>query len=139
MSDNDEKLKKLLQLKNYETPGQEYFDGFLDDFKQQQKRESARLTKTELVKEKVGMWLDELGPAKWAVPAGSMAALALTFLVLGNREQPIVESTPKVDQSDQSKSEPKVMELQLPKPTPSSAGPASKAAAKPDGMVPVQF
>lgn len=137
MSDNDDKLHKLLQLKNYETPGDEYFDNFLDDFKKQQKLAASKQTKSDLVKERFSMWLEDLGPSKWAVPAGSMAALALTVFVWGNRDRPIVDSKPPLNQLDPSKSETQIIELQLPKPE--SAPIPKPGVSKPDSVLPVQY
>ncbi|MDF1756071.1 MAG: hypothetical protein P1U89_25010 [Verrucomicrobiales bacterium] len=114
MSDN-EKLQKLLRLKNYETPGEEYFDDFLDQLKKRQRQDALKQSALVLLKERVVEWYRELGSAKWAVPAGSFAALAVTLFTLGGKmsEEELSLSVQPED-AKTPKSEPQLIELQLP-------------------------
>lgn len=125
---NDEKLQKLLKLKNYETPGDEYFEDFLVDLKERQRRDAMQASSLLTLRDRMAQWFQELGPERWAVPAGSMAAVAITFFAISSRNQPLSEDSPIVSQDHPGKTETHVFELQLPKPQNSPVQPASTPA-----------
>ncbi len=75
MSDPDD-LQRLIRLKRYETPGDGYYETFLENFKDRQRGEMLRASSRDLLLERVSMWWSESGGARY-VPAGAMAALAL--------------------------------------------------------------
>jgi hypothetical protein len=73
-----EDIQRLIGLKKYETPGDEYFQQFLEDFKDRQRGELLRQSARGLLFERVAMWFGEISTPRWLVPAGaSAAALAL--------------------------------------------------------------
>lgn len=79
---DEEMLQKLLRLKRYETPGDDYFERFLDEFHARMARESRA---RHGVKDRVFAWLEELFPSPrlgWSAAAGGMmAVVAFAFLV----------------------------------------------------------
>jgi hypothetical protein len=116
MSEN-EKLQKLLRLKKYETPGEEYFDNLLDELKARQRRDALKQSAVALLAERVSEWYHDLGPAKWAVPAGSFAAVLVTFFALGGggTEEQISQAKVPDQGAEKGKPETQVFELRLPK------------------------
>ena len=87
MKDSDD-IKKLLRLKKYETPGEDYFAGFVEEFKERQRTDMMKHSSRELFTERFSMWFQELGNAKWLLPAGAAAtAAAITLAVLPGTDQ----------------------------------------------------
>ena len=128
MSEKDDNLNKLLRLKKYETPGQDYFDNFLDELKERQRRDAMKQSPLELMKERFVDWLDELGPKKWALPAGSLAALSLAFLSWGGKDRPLTETDPDTNT--------KIFEVQLPK---VDKGPKAPTTGDSDTIMPAKY
>ncbi len=96
MKDSDE-VQQLLRLKRYETPGEEYFDSFLNDFKDRQRSELLRRSARSILTERVTVWFDELGSAKWLVPTGAAAAAAAIGVgVFVNTRRPADNTIPQV-------------------------------------------
>ena len=93
MKDSDE-VRQLLRLKRYETPGEEYFDSFLNDFKNRQRSELLSRSARSILTERVTVWFDELGSAKWLVPAGAVAA-AISVGVFVNTRRPADNNMPQ--------------------------------------------
>ncbi|NRB76025.1 MAG: hypothetical protein HRU46_16820 [Verrucomicrobiales bacterium] len=93
MKDSDE-VQQLLRLKRYETPGEEYFDSFLNDFKDRQRSELLSRSARSILTERVTVWFDELGSAKWLVPAGAAAA-AIGVGVFVNTRRPADNNLPQ--------------------------------------------
>tara|TARA_R110002096_G_scaffold26681_3_gene82181 strand:- start:1506 stop:1976 length:471 start_codon:yes stop_codon:yes gene_type:complete len=73
MKDSEE-VQRLVRLKRYETPGEEYFSSFADEFKDRQRSEMLSRSSRSLLAERVTVWFDGLHGAKWLVPAGAAAA-----------------------------------------------------------------
>lgn len=89
MNDSED-VERLIRLKRYETPGEAYFQGFLEEFKERQRGELLRGSARGLLFERIGMWFDEYGGAKRFVPVGAMAATAIglgLYFVGPQREQ----------------------------------------------------
>ncbi len=93
MKDTDE-VRQLLRLKRYETPGEEYFDSFLNDFKNRQRSELLSRSARSILTERITVWFDELGGAKWLIPAGAAAA-AVSVGVFVNTRRPAEKSLPQ--------------------------------------------
>ena len=109
MSEN-ENLQKLLRLKKYETPGDEYFDDFLEGLKERQREDALKLSATGLLKERITQWYQDLGSEKWAVPAGSVAAVMIAFFAFGGNN-----GREKKISVDKNKKGPETFEIQIPK------------------------
>lgn len=70
-----EDVQRLVRLKQYETPGEEYFEQFAEDFKDRQRAELLQRSSRSLLAERVTTWWDEWNTgAKWLVPTGAAAA-----------------------------------------------------------------
>lgn len=76
MSDLDD-VQRLIRLKRFETPGEEYYESFVDRFKERQRSEMLRSTARGLLFERIAMWFEESGGARRFVPAGAVAAAAV--------------------------------------------------------------
>jgi len=75
MKDSEE-VQRLIRLKRFETPGEEYFESFLEQFKDRQRSEMLHRSARGILLERTRVWFDELHGAKWLVPAGAAAAIA---------------------------------------------------------------
>ena len=87
MKDSDD-VQRLIRLKRYETPGEEYFQQFAEDFKERQRAELLQQSSRTLLAERVSLWFEEMGSAKWLVPTGAAAAVGagLFFAIPGANE-----------------------------------------------------
>lgn len=124
---DSEDVQKLLRLKRYETPGEDYFRQFAEDFKDRQRAEMLQGSARSLLLERVTLWLDELSPNRWALPAtvtAAAAALALGVFLLfpspesGENTDTVAQSVaPAVTLPDFEEASGEVIELSLPKPS----------------------
>jgi hypothetical protein len=72
MNDSDD-VQRLIRLKRYESPSDEYFQSFMDEFKERQRSEMLKQSARGLLFERITMWFEESGGAKRFVPAGAFA------------------------------------------------------------------
>ena len=90
--DTFESTRKLIALKRYETPGEAYFESFLDEFKERQRSELLRTPTHRLVWEQIDLWLDQWRGKTWlSAGLGAAAAVAICLAVLkpgSNQESP---------------------------------------------------
>jgi len=91
MNQTDAKLRSLLQLKKLETPGNAYFDAFLDEFHRYQRAEILRQPTWQ---ERLATALAFINPftrltptASWSL-AGSAACLALLIGISAFQQSP---------------------------------------------------
>lgn len=73
--DSFEDTRKLIALKRYETPGEEYFENFLTEFHQRQRAEVLKLSAWQLLRERFDTWLIGWHGQRW-LTAGAGAAFA---------------------------------------------------------------
>jgi hypothetical protein len=116
MDNENEELQKLLRLKRYESPEEGYFEQFLEDLKERQRTDGLKQSSLLVFKDRFSQWFDDMGNEKWAVPAGSFAAVALMFLVFGNgeTEEQISQTKKPANLLKKNVSESNVIELTLP-------------------------
>ncbi|MEX2579745.1 MAG: hypothetical protein WD342_11865 [Verrucomicrobiales bacterium] len=86
MKDEDE-VQKLIRLKRYETPGEQYYRRFAEDFKDRQRAELLQRSSRALFAERFSLWFDEVNGTKWLVPAGAAAAVVAAGVFLSPAEQ----------------------------------------------------
>ena len=82
-----EKLQKLIRLKKYETPGEEFVDEFVARFRERQRQEMLKQPALALFWEQVKMYFSEAPGQKWALAAAGVALLALAAWLAIPRSQ----------------------------------------------------
>ena len=137
-----EDVQRLIRLKKYETPGEEYFQSFTESFKERQRSEMLRRSSAQIFAERVQVWFEETHHAKWLVPAGAAAAVAAGLLinmpVNENVNASVADAGPtpfELNMMMQIPSEAEVIEPQIPK-TLRVPGLAAEALSETKGMVP---
>jgi hypothetical protein len=80
MNDDFETLQKLIVLKRFEQPPEDFVEDFMREFHVRQREEANRRTSVELFWEKVGRFFDRLSGPAWAT-VGAAAALVVASLV----------------------------------------------------------
>ena len=74
-------IQKILRLKRYEHPSDEYFEEFVEEFHRRQREDLVKRSARSLFMERLSVWFKELGMARWAYGAGvAYAALMVGFL-----------------------------------------------------------
>lgn len=76
---DSEDIQRLIRLKRYESPGDAYFETFLEEFKDRQRSELLHRSARSLLIERVSMWFDEMNGTKWLVPVGATAVAAIAL------------------------------------------------------------
>jgi len=84
---DSEDIQRLIRLKRYESPGDAYFETFLEEFKDRQRSELLHRSARGLLVERISMWFDEMNGTKWLLPLGATAAAAITLGVYLNRSE----------------------------------------------------
>ncbi len=129
-------VSKLIGLKRYESPGEEYFENFLDGFHQKQRRDLLQFSSRQLFAERVATWMAPHGRAAWMVPAGAAAAALAAGLYFGLPigEVPATQDRLALVPSSVPQSEPEVtiplpmestVQLNLPRRADGAPGPAT--------------
>jgi hypothetical protein len=107
---DDEMLRKLLRLKRYETPGDHYFENFLEQY-HKRRDERQRSAAEAGVISRVREWFDDLAPqplgsGAWTAVSGAAAAvLVFAFLVFTNprpQGSPAVLAVPEAPEAGQT-------------------------------------
>jgi len=119
MKDSPSNIEKLIQLKRYETPGEEYFTQFAESLKDRQRAELLRRSSLALVGERVSVWFQELGSARWLIPIGVGAAAAVMAISMPLIFQDSSAATGMANVKNQpvDNQESNAFELQLPRPS----------------------
>jgi hypothetical protein len=76
MNDSDD-VQRLIRLKRYESPSDEYYRSFMDEFKERQRSEMLKQSARGLLFERITMWFEESGGAKRFVPVGALAVATI--------------------------------------------------------------
>lgn len=98
----DPRISALLQLKNYESPFDGYFEKFSLELREHQRSDALKGSSFLLLIERFLAWLDLLGKPRLAYGAAAAYAVLAIVLVIGLRQQqganvktnPFMESTP---------------------------------------------
>src|SRR6056300_861445 len=103
MKDSDD-VQRLIRLKRYETPGEEYFQQFAENFKERQRAEMLQQSSRALLAERFSLWFEEMGSVKWLVPTGAAAAVGagLFFAIPGASENEVPTSAIVETSSDKA-------------------------------------
>lgn len=79
-------IEKLLRLKRYEKPSEEFLDRFMAEFQNRQRAEILRLSAHGLFFERLSTWTWGMGRWKWAYAGGAASALAISGGMFLNTE-----------------------------------------------------
>lgn len=94
MNENDD-VQKLIRLKRYESPSDDYFERFLDDFRQRQRSELLNTSARGILFERVQTWMSGMGKQSWIYGAGA----AYATLMFGFFLMPQHDSDPTIGTS----------------------------------------
>lgn len=86
MSDQEEKIQKLVRLKRHETPRDGYFEDFLEEFQKRQRSELLHRSSVSIFLERLGTWFREIGSVKWVAGAGAAYAALMIGILLWPRQ-----------------------------------------------------
>jgi len=148
MNDSDE-IQRLLRLKRYESPGEEYFQKFLEEFKDRQRAELLHRSARGLLVERFSMWFSEYNGSRWLIPAGATAAVVSAgfFYFAGVSPEAgnsgvtgLVSSVPTSSipiESNAVPDENETINLQLPRPNHRVPGASASALSGVQGILPV--
>ncbi|MCG8600002.1 MAG: hypothetical protein MI807_07670 [Verrucomicrobiales bacterium] len=123
---DSEDVQRLIRLKRYETPGEEYFQQFAEDFKERQRAEMLQQSSRSILAERVSLWIEEMGSAKWLVPTGAAAAVgAGLFFAVSGTDKNVTPASSIADRADGivdlpsfPESSNEVIQLKIPRTTP---------------------
>jgi len=82
--DEFDSLRKLIALKRYETPGEAYFERFMDEFHQRQRAEMLKVPAHRLILDRCEAWLDGLHAGRWVTAAACAVAVICVAFSLSN-------------------------------------------------------
>ncbi|MDA7614311.1 hypothetical protein N8586_04175 [Verrucomicrobiales bacterium] len=93
---DDETLQKLLRFKRQETPSPAYFDAFLREFHQRQRRELLKTSSLGILFERVNTYLSDPRSQAWAY-APVMAVFVVAFyVIIGMTAETSIPSVPSL-------------------------------------------
>ena len=69
--------QRLIRLKRYESPGDEFFLSFAEQFKERQRSEMLRRSSRSLLIERISTFFDGAPPARVLLPVGAIATAAI--------------------------------------------------------------
>ena len=78
----EEDVQKLIRLKRHESPPEEYFENFLEEFQTRQRGELLKQSSFGLFKDRLATWYRELGSVKLVAATGAAYAgvMAAVFM-----------------------------------------------------------
>ena len=80
--DEFEKIQKLIRLKKYETPGEDFVSDFVAKFRERQRGEMLKQSALSMFWEQVKMHFSEAPGQKWALATAAVMAMAsITWLL----------------------------------------------------------
>lgn len=84
-----EEVQKLIRLKRFEQPPEDYFENFVGEFHNRQRAELLNRSARGLFMERVGTYFSGFGKSKWFYAAGgAYAAAMLVFFLVPRSGQP---------------------------------------------------
>lgn len=90
-----ENIQRLMRLKRYEQPGEEFAEEFLREFQHRQRAEMLKRSSVELFLERVGTWWANLMMPKWSIAATAAAAcVAGVWMFTGSKTAPTMADAP---------------------------------------------
>ena len=144
MKDPDD-VSKLIGLKRYETPGEDYYLRFAAEFKDRQRSELLHRSSFSLLKERATTWYEQSSAGSWMIPAGAAAAAIVTvgLVTLSTADTPANLPVPGVAENNNEgvnelppfpESKEEVIELRIP--TRDASTPPPKVPGSSPGILP---
>ena len=96
--ENFESVQKLIGLKRYETPGEDYFERFIDEFHQRQQAELLKIPAHRRVLDRRNTWLDNWHGHRWRSAAGGAAFAACVAVIMTVSQGPEPTEIAQVEQ-----------------------------------------
>lgn len=88
--DEFEKIQKLIRLKKYETPGEEFVDDFVAKFRERQRGEMLKQSALGLLWERFQSYCDQMFSPRWALAAAVIVFGLIAGLMLIPRTAPSI-------------------------------------------------
>jgi hypothetical protein len=104
-------VEKLLRLKRYEKPSEEFLDRFMAEFQDRQRSEMLRQSAHGLFFERLSTWAWGMGRWKWVYAGGAASALAISGGMFLKTEATAVAAQPQNENAGVEQAE-----TELPKP-----------------------
>ena len=98
MSDFED-LEKLIRLKRYEKPPDDYYDEFFSEFQARQRSEMLRQSAHGLFFERVSAWMWGLGNWRWLYAGGAAYAAVMIVVFLRPVSEMFAESDGKTTET----------------------------------------
>lgn len=99
MSDLTE-IQRLIRLKRYESPPEDFVENFIDDLRDRQRAELLKRSSLELLFERVSTFFEPVSTPQWAMAGVAVAAVALMLmasLFTAPEAQVVVQTIPSVE------------------------------------------
>jgi len=87
MSEELSDIQKLIRLKRYEQPPEDYFDDFLLEFQRRQRAEMLQRPLWQIAWERANLWLDGFRVPALAYASILVAALGVTGVIMNSQTQ----------------------------------------------------
>lgn len=99
MSDLTE-IQRLIRLKRYENPPEDFVERFMDDLRERQRAELLQKSSLELLVERVSTFFEPVSTPQWAMAGGAVALVALMLMasfLTAPQTQVVVQTLPSVE------------------------------------------
>ena len=78
--------RRLIRLKRYEQPPQDYHDNFLDEFRERQRAELLHRSSMRLFLERLATFTSDIGKSRWLI-GGALAYGVIALLLMVNQQE----------------------------------------------------
>ena len=78
--------RRLIRLKRYEQPPQDYHDNFLDEFRERQRAELLHRSSMRLFLERLATFTSDIGKSRWLI-GGALAYGVVALLLMANQQE----------------------------------------------------
>lgn len=89
-------IQKLIRLKRYEQPPEDYFDGFLIDFQRRQRAEMLQRPLWQIAWERANLWLESFRVPTLAYASIFLAAVSVTGVIMSNQGSTAANTTASI-------------------------------------------
>jgi len=79
---NEDDIGRIIRLKRYEQPSEEYLEGFLDDFHARQRSELLRGSSRSILMERLATYAQDFGGGRMLVGAGAACLVGISIAAI---------------------------------------------------------